>query len=143
MSRFRTHLVNTPGPAHAPHRARRSPRLSRPRSTPITPSPRSAITPTGLRALGPRLALVHACENDRGVPGGGLIPWETVFRTLAEIGFDGTIGLETYNTRLGDFAFERGIFQDLCPDGRAFVKKGLAFLRRLESRFPGAISRRP
>jgi D-psicose/D-tagatose/L-ribulose 3-epimerase len=90
----------------------------------------------GLRLLGPRLALVHACENDRGVPGGGLIPWETVFRTLAEIGFDGTVGLETYNTSLGDFAFERGIFQDLCPDGRAFVEKGVAFLRALEARFP-------
>jgi D-psicose/D-tagatose/L-ribulose 3-epimerase len=97
----------------------------------------------GLRALGPRLALVHACENDRGVPGGGLVPWETVFRTLAEVGFDGTIGLETYNASLWDFAFERGIFQDLCPDGRAFVEKGMTFLRALEARFSGAISRRP
>jgi hypothetical protein len=66
-----------------------------------------------------------------------------VFRTLAEIGFDGTIGLETYNSSLGDFAFERGIFQDLCPDGRSFVEKGTAFLRAMEARFCGATSRRP
>ncbi|RPJ01629.1 MAG: sugar phosphate isomerase/epimerase [Candidatus Aminicenantes bacterium] len=142
MSRFRTHLVNTPAQlmrliALADHPALRA-----------TFDTYHAVTEVrdyaeGLRALGPRLALVHACENDRGVPGGGLIPWETVFRTLAGIGFDGTIGLETYNTRLGDFAFERGIFQDLCPDGRAFVEKGLAFLRGLERRFAGATSRRP
>ena len=53
------------------------------------------------------------------------------------------IGLETYNTRLGDFAFARGIFQDLCPDGRAFVEKGAAFLRALEARFSGSTSWRP
>jgi D-psicose/D-tagatose/L-ribulose 3-epimerase len=97
----------------------------------------------GLRVLGPHLALVHACENDRGVPGGGLVPWETVFRTLAEIGFDGTIGLETYNSGLGDFAYERGIFQDLCPDGRAFVEKGIAFLRALEARIIDPARRGP
>ncbi|HSA94842.1 MAG TPA: sugar phosphate isomerase/epimerase family protein [Acidobacteriota bacterium] len=136
MSRFRTHLVNTPAQLMrliglADHPGLRA-----------TFDTYHAVTEVrdyaaGLRAIGPRLALVHACENDRGVPGGGLVPWETIFRTLAEIGFDGTIGLETYNTRLGDFAFERGIFQDLCPDGRAFIETGVAFLRALESRFCG------
>jgi D-psicose/D-tagatose/L-ribulose 3-epimerase len=142
MSRFRTHLINTPAQlvrliALADH-----PGIM------ATFDTYHAVTEVrdyaaGLRALAPRLALLHACENDRGIPGGGLVPWETVFRTLGEVGFDGTIGLETYNTSLGDFAFERGIFQDLCPDGRAFVEKGVAFLRGLEARFAGATSRRP
>jgi D-psicose/D-tagatose/L-ribulose 3-epimerase len=141
MSRFRTHLVNTPA------QLRRLITVADHSNIKATFDTYHAVTEVrdyaeGLRTLGPWLSLVHACENDRGVPGGGLIPWETVFRTLAEIGFDGTIGLETYNTRLGDFAFERGIFQDLCPDGRAFVEKGLAFLRALEARFSRATSRR-
>jgi D-psicose/D-tagatose/L-ribulose 3-epimerase len=142
MSRFRTHLINTPA------QLARLIALAGHANVRATFDTYHAVTEVrdyaeGLRALGPRLALVHACENDRGVPGGGLVPWETVFRTLAEIGFDGTIGLETYNTRLGDFAFERGIFQDLCPDGRAFVEKGLAFLKSLEARYCGPTSRRP
>ncbi len=142
MSRFRTHLVNTP------ERLARLIALAGHDNLMATFDTYHAVTEVrdyaaGLRALGPRLGLVHACENDRGVPGGGLVPWETVFRTLAEIGFDGTIGLETYNTRLGDFAFERGIFQDLCPDGRAFVERGLSFLRATEARFAAATSRRP
>jgi D-psicose/D-tagatose/L-ribulose 3-epimerase len=142
MSRFRTHLVNTPDRlmrliALADHPALRATFDTYHLVTEIRDYE------AGLRALGPRLALVHACENDRGVPGGGLVPWETVFRTLAEIGFDGTVGLETYNTGLGDFAFERGIFQDLCPDGRAFVERGTAFLRGLERRFAAPTSRRP
>ena len=141
MSRFRTHLVNTPS------QLARLIGLSGHANIKATFDTYHAVTEVrdyaeGLRVLGPRLALVHACENDRGVPGGGLVPWEVVFRTLAEIGFDGTVGLETYNTALGDFAFERGIFQDLCPDGRAFVERGVAFLRALEARFPRAISRR-
>jgi D-psicose/D-tagatose/L-ribulose 3-epimerase len=142
MSRFRTHLVNTPAQLMRLIALADHPGLK------ATFDTYHLITEirdyeAGLRALGPRLALVHACENDRGVPGGGLVPWEAVFRTLAEMGFDGTIGMETYNTSLGDFGYERGIFQDLCPDGRAFVEKGLAFLRGLETRFAGAISRRP
>jgi D-psicose/D-tagatose/L-ribulose 3-epimerase len=142
MSRFRTHLVNTPS------QLVRLIGLAGHANIKATFDTYHAVTEVrdyaeGLRVLGPRLALVHACENDRGVPGGGLVPWEAVFRTLAEIGFDGTVGLETYNTGLGDFAFERGIFQDLCPDGRAFVEKGVAFLRALEARFPRATSRRP
>jgi D-psicose/D-tagatose/L-ribulose 3-epimerase len=142
MSRFRTHLVNTPA------RLMRLIDLAGHPGLRATFDTYHAVTEVrdyaeGLRTLGPRLALVHACENDRGVPGGGLVPWETVFRTLAEIGFDGTIGLETYNTRLGDFAFERGIFQDLCPDGRAFVERGLAFLRGLAGRFPAVTAGRP
>ena len=142
MSRFRTHLVNTPAQLMRLIDLAGHPNIK------ATFDTYHAVTEVrdyaeGLRALGPRLALVHACENDRGVPGGGLVPWETVFRTLAEIGFDGTVGLETYNTNLGDFAFERGIFQNLCPDGRAFVEKGLAFLRALEARFSDVTSRRP
>ncbi len=142
MSRFRTHLVNTPAQLMRLIDLAGHPNLK------ATFDTYHAVTEVrdyaeGLRTLGPRLALVHACENDRGVPGRGLIPWETVFRTLAEIGYDGAIGLEGYNTRLGDFAFERGIFQDLCPDGRAFVEEGVAFLRGLERRFAGVTSRRP
>jgi D-psicose/D-tagatose/L-ribulose 3-epimerase len=142
MSRFRTHLVNTPS------QLVRLIGLAGHANIKATFDTYHAVTEVrdyaaGLRVLGPRLALVHACENDRGVPGGGLVPWESVFRTLAEIGFDGTVGLETYNTSLGDFAFERGIFQDLCPDGRAFVERGVAFLRALEARFPRLRSGRP
>lgn len=142
MSRFRTHLVNTP------ERLVRLLDLAGRPDILATFDTYHSITEVrdyaaGLRSLGPRLGLVHACENDRGVPGGGLVPWEAVFRTLAGIGFDGMIGLETYNTRLGDFAYERGIFRDLCPDGRAFVETGLAFLKAQEARFFEATSSRP
>ena len=68
-----------------------------------------------IRTVRERLIGFHACENDRGVPGGGIIPWESVFTTLKEIEFDGFIMLETYNSSIGDFSYQRGIFLDVCP----------------------------
>jgi D-psicose/D-tagatose/L-ribulose 3-epimerase len=134
MSHFRTHLVNTPQQLMKLIGLADHPNLRTLFDT------YHAVTEIrdyaeGLRALGPRLLAVHACENDRGVPGGGLVPWEAVFGALAEIGFDDYIGLETYNSSLNDFAFERGMFHDVCPDGQAFVRKGVAFLRSMEARF--------
>ena len=82
----------------------------------------------GLRTLAPRLWGVHPCENDRGVPGGGLVPWDEVFDTLHAIGFDGPLTMEAYNSSSGDFAFERGMFHNVCPDGAEFVRRGIGFL---------------
>jgi D-psicose/D-tagatose/L-ribulose 3-epimerase len=83
-----------------------------------------------IRTVGSRLWGLHACENDRGVPGGGLVPWDQVFAALRDIAFDGYVMLEAYNSSLGDFAFRRGMFHDVCPDGEEFARTGLAFLRR-------------
>jgi D-psicose/D-tagatose/L-ribulose 3-epimerase len=83
-----------------------------------------------IRTAGDRLWGLHACENDRGVPGGGLVPWADVFGALREIAFDGYVLLEAYNSALGDFAFRRGMFHNVCPDGAAFAREGLAFVRR-------------
>ncbi|MEZ4560470.1 MAG: hypothetical protein R2854_29225 [Caldilineaceae bacterium] len=37
--------------------------------------------------------------------------------------------METYNSSIGDFAFRRGMFHNVCPDGMAFVHQGMAFLQ--------------
>lgn len=134
MSHFRSHLVNTPAQLMKLIRIAGHPNLGTLFDT------YHAITEVrnyhdGLRMLGRSLKLVHACESDRGVPGGGLVPWNDVFLALAETGYNGYIGLEAYNSSLGDFAFERGMFHNVCPDGIAFVKEGLSFLRSMEARY--------
>ena len=132
MSHFRTHLVNT-----APQLLHLIELADHP-SLKILFDTYHCITeirdyPAALRAFGSRLFGVHACENDRGVPGGGLVPWEGVFSTLHDIGFDGYIGLEGYNSGIGDFAFQRGMFHNVCPDGKAFVRDGIGFLKNMET----------
>ncbi|MDB6128172.1 MAG: hypothetical protein JWM35_2068, partial [Verrucomicrobia bacterium] len=128
MSRFRSHVVNTPAQA----------------LTLITLADHSnlfvlidtyhSVTEVrdygaAIRAVGDRLWGLHACENDRGVPGGGLLPWPEIFAavkgTRAEY-----IGFEAYNTTLGDFGWRRGMFQNVCPDGDAFVREALSFTKK-------------
>jgi len=131
MSHFRTHLVNTPEQLIRLIDLADHPGLR------ILFDTYHSITevrsyPSALKTIGTRLFGLHACENDRGVPGGGLVPWAEVFSTLHEIGFDGYVGLEGYNSAIDDFAFQRGMFHNLCPDGRTFVRDGIAFLHRME-----------
>ncbi len=82
-----------------------------------------------IHATGSRLWGIHACENDRGVPGGGIVPWADVFRALKEIHFNGYVLMETYNSAIPSFAWQRGMFHNVCPDARAYVQQGLRFLR--------------
>lgn len=129
MSHFRTHLVNTPAQAMRLVELAAHPNLS------ILLDTYHLITEVrdyaaAIRTAAPRLWGIHACENDRGVPGGGLVPWGQVFAALAEIGFDGRVVLEAYNSSAGDFAHRRGMFHDVCPDGVEFARRGLDFLRR-------------
>jgi D-psicose/D-tagatose/L-ribulose 3-epimerase len=76
---------------------------------------------------------LHACESDRGVPGGGLVPWEQVFGALHEMDFDGYMIFESYNSSIGNppgsFAYGRGMLHDVCADASDFVRTGLAFLK--------------
>lgn len=129
MSHFRTHVVNTPDQMMALiGRADHANLYALFDTYHLITETRSYAA--ALRTLAPRLWCVHTCENDRGVPGGGLVPWNEVFDTLAEIGFDGPLTMEAYNSSLDDFAYQRAMFHNVCPDGDAFVRQGLAFLRQ-------------
>ena len=128
MSRFRTHLVNTPEQAVRLVRLADHPNLRILLDTyHLLPEVRDYGA--AVRTTGDLLWGLHACESDRGVPGGGLVPWTAVFDALVGVCPGARILLETYNTALGDFSFSRGIFQNLCPDGDAFAREGVAFLR--------------
>ena len=79
---------------------------------------------------GNKLRGIHACENDRGVPGGGLVPWKDVFSSLENTCPGGRILMETYNTGNEGFGYKRGIFNNTCPEATEFVRKGLSFLKK-------------
>lgn len=80
---------------------------------------------------------VHTCENDRGVPGGGLVPWNVVFEALSKATGCVRLMLETYNTS-GVLGYSRGIFQNVCPEPVQFVRKGVAFLQTCLTGVPAA-----
>ena len=128
MSRFRTHILTTPQQT-----LRLIELAGFPDNVRVMFDTYHMITEVrdpaeAVRGLGDRLWGLHACENDRGVPGGGLVPWPRLLGALRDTGCQ-YIGLEGYNTALDDFGWRRGIFQNVCPDGDAFVRAGIAFLR--------------
>jgi D-psicose/D-tagatose/L-ribulose 3-epimerase len=128
MSHFRTHLVNTAGQLMQLIDLGDHPNLYALFDTyHLITEERSYAA--AVRTLAPRLWCVHPCENDRGVPGGGLVPWDDLFDALHAVGFDGPLTLEAYNSSIGDFAYERAMFHNVCPDGPEFVRKGKTFLQ--------------
>ncbi len=44
-----------------------------------------------IRSCGHRISQIHACENDRGAPGSGHVPWNDVAQALKDIGYDGPV----------------------------------------------------
>ncbi len=132
MSHFRTHVVNTPEQAMHLIALADHPNLF------VLFDTYHMVTEVrdyrrAIRACGDRLWGLHACESDRGAPGGGLVPWPAVFAALADMRFEGYAIFESYNSSLGNFAYSRGMLHDVCPDGPAFVRAGLAFLRSFQS----------
>jgi D-psicose/D-tagatose/L-ribulose 3-epimerase len=132
MSHFRTHVANTPAQVMRLVEMARHDNL---RVLLDTYHLVTEVTDYGqaIRTAAPRLWGLHACGSNRGVPGGGIIPWNEIFAALKAIDFDGTLMLETYNSTVGDppgaFAHQRSMFHNVCPDGAAFVRQGLAFLQ--------------
>jgi D-psicose/D-tagatose/L-ribulose 3-epimerase len=128
MSHFRTHMVNTAAQAARLLRLADHPNLQ------VLLDTYHLITEerdfgAAVRTVRPWLWGLHACENDRGVPGGGLVPWDATFAALKETAFDGYVIMEAYNSSIGTFAFQRGMFHDVCSSGADFVRTGLTFLK--------------
>lgn len=129
MSRFRVHLINTAAQALNLVQRAEHPNLG------VNLDTYHMITEERDYAAAIRCALpvlwgVHTCENDRGVPGNGLVPWKSVFDALEEASGCVRLMFETYNTGPSGFGYSRGIFQNLCPDPEDFVRQGIQFLRR-------------
>jgi D-psicose/D-tagatose/L-ribulose 3-epimerase len=129
MSHFRTHIANTP------EQIMRLIALADHPNLVVLLDTYHMITEVrdfgaAIRKVGDKLWGLHACENDRGVPGGGVVPWGQVFAALKEIAFDGYLMLEAYNSSLDDFAYRRGMFHNVCPDGVSFAETGLKFLKQ-------------
>ena len=129
MSRFRVHLVNTSEQVVNLVKMASHPNLL------VNLDTFHMITEerdygTAIHCAAALLWGIHACENDRGVPGGGLVPWPAVFGALCDLDRSVRVMMESYNTGPNGFGVSRGIFRDICPDATQFVREGLSFLMR-------------
>jgi D-psicose/D-tagatose/L-ribulose 3-epimerase len=84
-----------------------------------------------IRAVGGRLHHLHACENDRGAPGSGHVPWDDVARALRDIGYVGPVVIESFTSKVKSIARAAAIWRTLAPSQDDLARDGLAFLKRL------------
>jgi D-psicose/D-tagatose/L-ribulose 3-epimerase len=82
-----------------------------------------------LRLAGDRLFHLQVCGNDRGAPGGDLTPWDEVFSTLREIGYQGILGIESFSADNATIARAASIWRPLARTQDDLALDGLAFLR--------------
>ncbi len=84
-----------------------------------------------LRAAGARLKHVHGCENDRGAPGSGHVPWHEVRDALKAINYDGPVVIESFTSKVKTIARAAAIWRSFSPTQDALAEDGLSFLRKL------------
>jgi D-psicose/D-tagatose/L-ribulose 3-epimerase len=84
-----------------------------------------------IRAAGPRLKHLHTCENDRGAPGSGHVPWNEVAAACRDIGFDGPFVIESFTSAVKSIARAAAIWRAFAPTQDALAQDGLRHLRGL------------
>lgn len=84
-----------------------------------------------IKACGDNLVHFHACENDRGTPGTGHIPWSEVAGALKAIKYDGYMVIETFQPGIKEIAVAASIWRPLAPSQDSLARDGLKFLKAL------------
>jgi len=82
-----------------------------------------------IRLAGDRLFHVHTCENDRGTPGTGHVPWPEVFGALQGIGYQGQIVIESFTPAVQEIARAVSMWRPLDATGDELAVRGVGFVR--------------
>lgn len=77
------------------------------------------------------LGYVHVNENDRGIPGTGLVPFKEFFEAIKEIGYDGPLVIESFDPSFEELAGNCAIWRSFAKTGEELAVKGLANLKAI------------
>lgn len=84
-----------------------------------------------VRETGPLLGYIHACENQRGIPGRGQVPWRDFFRALADVNYEGVVTIESFDPNFKHIAKLCCIWRKLADSPEQLATEGLSFLKGL------------
>lgn len=77
------------------------------------------------------LGYFHTCENNRGIPGTGHVPWKEIFETCKEVGFFGPFVIESFDPSFEELAGGCALWRWYAPTGEALAIEGLANLKKI------------
>jgi D-psicose/D-tagatose/L-ribulose 3-epimerase len=81
---------------------------------------------------GPLLGYIHACENQRGIPGRGQVPWRDFFKALAEVNYQGVVTIESFDPNFKNIAKLCCIWRKLADSPEQLATEGLRFLKSIQ-----------
>ncbi|NDJ62113.1 MAG: sugar phosphate isomerase/epimerase, partial [Chloroflexi bacterium] len=84
-----------------------------------------------IRLAGGRIGHFHTCENDRGAPGSGHVPWAEVAQALKDVNYDGPLVIESFTSQVKTIARAAAIWRSFAPSQDALATDGLAYLKQL------------
>jgi D-psicose/D-tagatose/L-ribulose 3-epimerase len=90
--------------------------------------------PGAFRSVGSHLKHVHACENDRGIPGTGHVDFKGILQALRDLKYTGWITIESFGYTHKELAAAAAIWRDLASSPEAIAFEGLNYIRRLADR---------
>jgi D-psicose/D-tagatose/L-ribulose 3-epimerase len=73
----------------------------------------------------------HLSESHRGIPGQGTVAWEAIMGALADHGYTGYVGLESFAEVSDAMRGATCIWRDLAPSSDVLVREGLSYLKDL------------
>jgi D-psicose/D-tagatose/L-ribulose 3-epimerase len=137
LNRFETYFLNTAADAAALCRAIAEPSIGILFDTFHANIEEKSVA-EALRQAAPHLKHLHACENDRGTPGSGHVPWTELFGAIGEINYDRWLTIESFGFTLGPVSAAAAIWRDLAASPDAIAFDGVEFLRSKALTLKGA-----
>ena len=86
--------------------------------------------PAAVERMGSHLVHIHACENDRGVPGTGHVPWKGIAAALKKTQYDGALVIESFDVQVQGLAEAARTWHAVIPNEQQLTGDGLSFLKR-------------
>jgi len=128
INRFETDLVNTSAEAVALAEASGSKRVGVLLDTFHLNIEEKNID-TAITGADDKLVHFHVSDNDRGVPGSGHLPWDTVKDALDKINYDSWIVAEMFVIAGNPASRDLNIWRNIEPDASRAAQQALSFMR--------------
>lgn len=78
------------------------------------------------------LGYIHVNENDRGIPGTGLVPFKEFFKAVKEIGYNGPLVIESFDPSFEELSGNCAIWRKFAETGEELAVEGLKKLKAIE-----------
>ena len=87
-----------------------------------------------VKTCGPLLGYIHACENQRGIPGRGQVPWLDFFRALKAVNYQGCVTIESFDPNMPEIARLCCIWRQLADSPEQLATEGLNYLNGIRAK---------